>query len=352
MLWNPTALGQLTSRVWADLYAPTGFSQDVYSHHPACVKVGSRIFVSWSQHKLAEDVVGQYVRYTYTDDNFATPVPAPLEMFPPPEVYAGQMYEADGLRLINAGFVTVASGTYAIAWCVNDSRGNQRTTVGLLYRKVDTTLGSIYLVTSMGESQLPYVEGAETAEILAHCALPENLPVHWFADFGFGTDQRPHQANITLCEPSSILLNDGRTLRFWRDAVTAAATNKWRRSIIENGIETGYAATGIPNDPSRGCFLRLQDGRILFCGNLISNNIRRVLHLAVSTTEGASWQKLWIVGSNSTYLPQYRDATKGDDSRGGGMQYPAMIEEGGKLHVFVSLYKERLLRNTVNVSEI
>ncbi len=352
MLWAPTICGQLTTRVWANLYSPASIAEPIYSHHSACVKVGSRIFVSWSQHALAEDVVGQYVRYTYSDDNFVSATPAPLEMFPAPQAYTGQLYEADGLRLINVGFVTVASGTYALAWCFSEPRSDQRTTVGLLYRKVDTTLGSIYLVTSMGSTLLPYVEGAETAEILAHVSQPHNLPVHWFADFGFGTDQRPTQVDPILCEPSSILLNDGRTLRFWRDLKTTASSNKWKRSIIENGIETSYGLTAIPNDPSRGAFLRLVDGRILFCGNLISNNFRRVLHLAVSTTEGQSWSKLWIVGSNVTYTPQFANATKGSDARGGGMQYPALIEEGGKLHVFASLYKERLLRNTIDVSEI
>jgi hypothetical protein len=355
VIYVPTFTPKTGSGILAD-----AMNEPIYAHHlESCVfDCGSykRIFVSWSQHPLAEDAVGQYVRYSFSDD-YGLTWSSPETMFPPPQAYTGQDYKAGGLRLQNSDFVHWDGRTFAMAQCVKMPRDNYRHFVGMLIREVFTnnTLGSIYLLGPTGEDYLPYTEHPDSDDIIAHLAArPDLLPQCCVEDIGFGVDYRDFGGTVgrVLVEPSSILLTNGETARLWRGSDEDGYLDSvWHETRVNtSGVETYIGATSIPNAPSRGEFLRLADGRIVFCGNFIYNDNRRWLQLAISSDELVTWDRLWDLWYNGTVTPPYRDSTRGDDQRGGGKAYPSLLEVDGYFFAFTSLCKQWVICHRFNVS--
>ena len=357
--YNPTVPNPLMDPVW-----PNATTYPIYTHHMEATKLdigggNTRIFCSWSQHPLSEDGPGQYVRYVYSNDN-CNSWSTVANLFDPPQVYAGEHFESGGgLRLQNAGFITVGGTMYAMAQCLKLPRNEFRTFVAMLIREVSASgLGTVYRLGWQGEEEFPSIaEHTDSAAIKAELAKPWNLPQCCKDLHGVGKDYRDDlgRSTMELVEPDSILLTNGDTHRLWRvSANSGNPTTVMHESVVDGttGIETYLGATPMPNDPSRTRRLRLSTGDIVIAGNLQAANNRRQSYIAVSNTECASWQrlhKLWYTGNTTN---NYKWSGLGSDNRGTGQGYPAMVEHDGWLHTFWSLRKEYALRNSMLVSEV
>lgn len=358
MPYAPTDHGAISSLAFSAIVSPTSTAENIYHHHPSICKVGSRLFASFTSHKCAEDARGMEVDLITSDNGFSS-YSSRVKLFESPDAFTNQNYDTTaGMRIVNAGFITVASGTYALGFVTDGPRTALREPIGVLYRKMDTTLGTTYLLTSYGSGVLTgYSVGSESSEIVAALSLPENLPQHWYADLGFGRSFQPDECapvfTPTFREPSSVLLSDGRVLRFWRCDQNEMDRNVWYQQIIESGQPDVWSQTEIPNDPARGCLLRLSDVRILFIGNFVAGNSRKKTEVLISDDDGATWGNVWTLKSNTTTSPSIAGPTGlGEDHRGGSWAYHSAIQDGTKIRGVCSNWKERIIQWSFDVSEI
>lgn len=360
MLWNPTASGKPTTYKRDVYYSSSNnaspwttgaATSPTYTHHAAVMKLanagstgGYRLYSSFSTHPLAEDVRGQWVSYSYSDDNGMN-WSARGDLFTCPDTYNYESYEATGYRLQNCGFFECDSKTYALCQCNVAPRAFPSVAAYFVREVTIGGLGTVYRLGSWGATEFPSVsEHADSAAMITVVRQPENRPYMLTGALAF-----PYP--MAMNEPASVLLGNGDVLRFWR-AGWLDITHFWR-SVVSGGVEVfDGPATSVPNDPSASAMLRLSNGKIAWCGNFDANKSRKVLQLATSNDDGAGWQKIYEVWTQSSLNTWWVDTSKGAQMTGGGFAYPAMVENDGKLIIICSALKQIMQCLIIPVSSL
>jgi hypothetical protein len=238
----PFSGGTVANRVFKDIFIATENEVDTYNHHVRMASNNGVLYIMHTTHIQDEDYDGQYVRYSYSEDD-GTTWSAPATLVPPQCTPARTRTK----RWCYTGiFVTLNGKLYAI---VNvSSLTEPRPSSYGLYVEVDRgTVGQIYTVArSMAaiDGGDQYNDGPETQNIFNLLTQTQNCPNSMQAFYDY-TDY-----GSVFFEPSGLVLTNNHEYLLWRTG-TLDNTRKYIHSRKNKFSEWGSVIKSqIPDSPS------------------------------------------------------------------------------------------------------
>lgn len=338
------------------LYEPE--SAWTYSHHPSIAFYKGQYYAMWSNGHVDEDSPGQRVLFSRSTDFQTWEPPRPLVDSQP-----GNNQE---LTLTAAGFhqhedILVAYfGQYE--YDVPESAGNARPEgdthhFGTALRAITTTDGEhwspikdldIPLVPNhppqptrsgrlimSGNVMYPYTDDPSGLSGWVQTGIyPASMAGKVFDDSeGFRVVQKAAGFPTGLCEGSFFQLDSGRL----RMMLRSGERRLWVTESTDDGASwSAPHPTAFSDANAKFHFGRLPDGRFYYVGNPDPNGGRNPLVLSLSD-DGACFDEHYILADH-----KYEMRRPGR-FKGGMYGYPHTLFHKGKLHVIVSVNKERVL---------
>ncbi len=333
------------------VWRPASREEGAYNHYACLIKYQSRFFAMWGNHSLGEDAPGQRVLYSIAQG--WQPWEEPQELFPVPGPIKkrgekGIHYKPDRWVEVNGKLYAVVfvhgAGRYPIA------------------REVlsDGSKGEPFLLDELPEGAvLP--AGLETIRIgSAAVAIKQwyviNDQVSWWADSKEGVDRKGADG-ATLIESFMYRAKDNTLvlmLRNWGTNSNPVHNNRMYVSFSKERTWTKAYPTDIPDSPTRGQALRLNDGTILLIGAQYVPQLdipvywdRDPLTVSVSR-DGFLFEKVYAI---RTGAPKSWHIT-GVGGRNPGFAYTSSIIDGDYLYTFYSIGKEDMAISRVLLSQI
>lgn len=355
--WEAATTGNYPSltglnQQYRTIFSPTTSGFQTYNFHPFIIEFGGYTHIMFSTSNENEENPGQYVRYTKSNDEFATQ--ETIQVLFESQDDVNKLFEESGRVCVPSGFVIIDGDLYGLT-DVNDrgAGGNPRTRegVGLLARKINLngTFGDVEWFENIDTtftsptpiSGYPSYNFNSVLRTKIRQYLYDNVDKRpdWYysvpnTDYLFSRIDPFEDGR--LVEPRVTQIKSGQYLKLWRFAQGATTKNKVAQTS-DYGFDWGEPyETQIPDSPSRTSITRLSDGSTFVVGNNKSG--REGLFVAFSN-DGLTYK------NDNTYNVDYSNVNPvyAGENKTAGCQYPYSIQlSSGRIMVAYGVKKEEI----------
>lgn len=334
------------------VWQPATKEEGGYNHYACLIKYRSTFFAMWANHSLGEDAPGQRILFARSGNWQSWSMVK--ELFPAPgPVKArhekGIHYKPDRWAIVNDTLYAIvfvhAAGRYPIAMPVNE----------------DGTTGAPFLLDNLAAgAALP--KGMEAMVVgPAAAAIKEwyrnNDQISWWANEAEGVSRKAVDG-AALIESFMYRAKDNTLvlmLRNWGTPSNPVHNNRVYASFSKDRTHWSKAyPTDIPDAPTRGQALRLEDGTILLIGTQYVREFDKPYYidrdpLTVSVSnDGFYFDREYAIrtGAPKTWhIP-------GVGGRNPGFAYTSSIVDEGYLYTLYSIGKEDMAISRVLLANI
>lgn len=331
------------------IFSPSAENVQTYNFHPFVIEFGGYTHIMFSTSNANEENSGQYVRYTKSNDEFATQ--ETIQTLFESQDDVTKLFEDSGRVCVPSGFVIIDNELYGIC-DVNDrgAGGNprSRTGVGLLVRKINLngTFGDIEWFRNADTTYtapLPVsgypsynFNSALTPKITQYLYNNVNSRPDWYysvpnTDYLFSRID-PFNGG-RLVEPRVTQIKSGQYLKIWRYG-QGTPTDKYAQSSNDSFNWSDPYLIEIPDSPSRTSLTRLNNGETCVIGN---NNTGRVGLFVALSESGLDYS------ANNVYNIDFNNSAPvySGHNKAAGCQYPFAIQlSNGRILAAYSIAKE------------
>lgn len=343
----------------ASVWQPQSLAEGAYNHYACLAYHKGRFYAMWGNHQYGEDGPGQKVMWASSDE-WGSWTDAE-ELFPSP----GPMLPRDdnGIHLKPDRWAVIDDELYAITYVVGAGTGYP------IARQVyeNGEIGEPFLVTELpNNSGLPEYMDEED-----HSGPPpviggrlrdwydETDQVSWWAGGEWGV-RRTGVDGQTLIECFMYRAKDDNLVVMLRD------WGHWNNPVHNNRIYVSFRSddggvwsapypSDIPDSPSRGEAVTLDDGTVLLIGNQIVNVFDRAEYLnrtpitVAISQDGYVFDRVYSLRANA---PTTWRLAGGIGGRNPGFAYSSSLVHEGWLYTLYSIGKEDMGITRVRLSDL
>ncbi|MFA5712848.1 MAG: exo-alpha-sialidase [Bacteroidales bacterium] len=326
----------------AMVWQPSSKEEGAYNHYSSLIFFKGKFYAMWGNHPFGEDGPGQRILFSTASrwDSWS----GTKELFPAPGAVLSR--KEKGIHLKADRWVIVDDTLYAVVFVHGAGIYPIARSVG-----ENGELGEPFLLENLpAKGSLPLYmgnsakEGTATGQKILEW-YRNNSQISWWAGKKWGVERRGVDG-AKLIESFSYRAKDGTVvlmLRNWGTPTNPVHNNRIYVSFKRGnkGWSTPYP-TDIPDSPSRGQALSLEDGRVLLIGSQNVELLDKALYLdrdpltlSVSSN-GFSFHKVYALRTNSPKSFRF----KGVGGRNPGFAYTSSIVERDTLYTLYSIGKE------------
>lgn len=337
----------------AMVWQPESKEEGAYNHYACLIFYKGKFFGMWGNHPLGEDAPGQRVLFSISDSWGKWR--KPNEIFAAPGPIKSKSEE--GIHLKPDRWVIVDDLLYAVTYVHGAGRYPIARSV-----TESGTLGEPFLLKDLPKkASLPiYMTQTKVPEPIASKILnwyKQNDQVSWWADKNEGVNRKGVDGSQLIEAFSYRGKDDGLVLmlRNWGTPSNPVHNNRIYVSFKKGDGQWGAPyPTDIPDSPTRGQAMRLEDGTILLIGSQNAPVFDEALYLdrdpiTVSISkDGYIFDRVYVLRTASPKKFRF----SGVRGRNPGYAYSSSVVHNGWLYTMYSIGKEDMAITKVPLKEI